>query len=868
MRLRLTAALSTAALIGSTPVAVTAAQAAVTSFIRVNQVGYPADGPKTAFLLGTTAQAGAPFQVVDGAGTQVLAGTVGASLGSWNSTYTAVAPIDFSSLRSAGQYSIRVSGVTTSPTFSVGTANGLYAPVSATMTKFFQANRDGANVLPGVLNRKASHLADSSATVYRKPSFDEDGAIVGGLTRAQAATVDVSGGWFDAGDYLKFTHTAAYTLDTLLIAQRSGSPDPARAAEIDFGLDWLDKMWDDGASVLYAQVGIGGGDDENYFGDHDTWRLPETDDTITDPAGTDLYYLRHRPVFRANEPGAKLSPNLAGRVSAAFAIAAQIHATSDPTRARAELTKAAAIYGLAKTTSVGELVTTFPHDYYGEDLWTDDMAFGGVELHLAAKALGDSRAAAWLTQAAQWSRQYLDGDEHDTLNLYDVGSLASADLATVVGSGAAVTRAELVSSLEEQLDAGVARANADRFRAGAVYDDYDSTSHTFGLIAQAARYRDVTGSTRYATFAQQQANWILGGNPWGTSLIVGVGSTYPKCPHHQIANLAGSLTGTGAVLAGAAVNGPNGTDTFDDLQPGDDVRACPADGVDRYAAFNGNGARYLDRVEAWMSNEPAIDFTSTGAVAFSLLGPGTPATGPAPHADTIGVFRPSNHTAYLRTSITPGNSDVPAFAIGDGSQAPVIGDWDGDGVDGWGYFDPADRSFHLRDALDADEEPETVFVAGYAASGDVPIAGDWDGDGRDTVGTWRPGDQLARLRNTNAAGAAEVTQSSGKPATTPLAGDWDGDGRDSLGYYDPADRSFHLRDALTGTGASDFTFVYGSAGDKPVMGDWNGDGRDTAGIWRPSTKEFYLRNTNQGGDAEIRAAYGTTTDRPMVGDWQ
>ncbi|BEL06250.1 hypothetical protein Q0Z83_044410 [Actinoplanes sichuanensis] len=862
MRLKVFAGLSAAALIGSTIVGVSAAPAAVTSFIRVNQVGYPADGPKTAFLLGTAAQAGTAFQVVDGAGTQVLSGTVGTSLGSWNSSYTAVAPIDFSALRTAGRYSIRVSGVTTSPTFSVGTANSLYAPVSATMTRFFQANRDGTNVLPTVMNRKASHLADTSATVYKTPTFNEEGAIVGGLTKAQTATVDVSGGWFDAGDYLKFTHTAAYTLDTLLIAQRSGSPDAARAAEIDFGLDWLDKMWDDQTNVLYAQVGIGGGDDETYFGDHDTWRLPETDDTITDPAGTDLYYVRHRPVFRANEPGSKLSPNLAGRVSAAFAIAAQVHATSDPTRARSELAKAAAIYGLAKTTSVGELVTTFPHDYYGEDLWTDDMAFGGVELHLAAKALGDSRAATWLTQAAQWSRQYLDGDEHDTLNLYDVGSLAIADLATVIGSGAAVTRAELVSALEEQLDAGMARADADRFRAGAVYNDYDSTSHTFGLIAQAARYRDVTGSTRYATFAQQQANWILGGNPWGVSLIVGVGSTYPKCPHHQIANL------TGAVLAGAAVNGPNGTDTFDDLEPGDDVRTCPADGVDRFAAFNGNGARYMDRVEAWMSNEPAIDFTSTGAVAFSLLGPGAPATGPVTHADTIGVFRPSNHTAYLRTSITPGNSDVPAFAIGDGSQTPVIGDWDGDGVDGWGWFDPADRTFHLRDALNANAAPEIVFVAGYAANGDVPIAGDWDGDGKDTVGTWRPSDQLVRLRNTNAAGSAEVTQSFGKSTSTLLTGDWDADGRDSLGYYEPADRSFHLRNALTGSGASDFTFVYGSVGDKPVVGDWNADGRDTVGIWRPSTKEFNLRNTHQSGDADIRAAYGTPTDRPMVGDWR
>ncbi|MEU4237529.1 glycoside hydrolase family 9 protein [Actinoplanes sp. NPDC026619] len=867
MRARLAAALVAAVLIGG---AAAPAQAAVTSYIRVDQVGYPADGPKVAFLLGTTAQAGTAFQVVDSAGTQVLAGTVGSSLGSWNSSYTAVAPIDFSAVRTAGRYSIRVSGVTTSPTFAVGTANSLYAPVSATETKFFQANRDGTNVLSSVLNRKASHLADASASIYKAPTFDDDGLIVGNLTKAATATVDVSGGWFDAGDYLKFTHTTAYALDTLLVAQRSGAADTTRAAEIDFGLDWLDKMWDDSAGVLYAQVGIGGGNAaKTYYGDHDAWRLPQDDDTITDAAGTGQYYQRYRPVFRANEPGAKLSPNLAGRVSAAFALAAQVHATSDPTRARSELAKAAAIYGIAKTTSVGELVTTFPHDYYGEDGWTDDMALGGVELHLAAKALGDNRAATWLTQAAQYARQYLDGDFHDTLNLYDVSALADSDLVTAIGStgSLAVTPAELVSSLEEQLDAGVTRANADRFRAGAVYNDYDSTSHTFGLIAQAVRYRDVTGSTKYATFAQQQANWILGGNPWGTSLIVGVGTTYPKCPHHQIANLAGSHTGTGAILAGAAVNGPNGTATFSEYDPDDTSRGCPADGADPYAVFTGNGARYVDHTDAWMSNEPAIDFTSTGALAFSLLGRGGPVTGPVTHADSIGVFRPSDHKAYPRTTLTSGNSDVTAWAIGTGAQLPIFGDWDGDGVDGWGFFDPADHSFHLRNSPTAGAF-DTAFVADYAASGDVPIAGDFDGDGKDTVGTWRSGDQLVRLRNTNTAGAAEVTQSFGKSTSTLLTGDWDGDGHDSLGYYDPADRSFHLRNALTGTGGSDFAFVYGSVSDLPVVGDWDGNGTDTVGIWRPSTKEFNLRNTNAGGDADLRFAYGATTDRPIVGDWK
>ena len=51
---------------------------------------------------------------------------------------------------------------------------------------------------------------------------------------------------------------------------------------------------------------------------------------------------------------------------------------------------------------------------------------------------------------------------------------------------------------------------------------------------------------------------ILGANAWGASLIVGDGTTFPHCIQHQVANLVGSLDGSPPILAGAAVEGPNG----------------------------------------------------------------------------------------------------------------------------------------------------------------------------------------------------------------------------------------------------------------------------------------------------------------------
>ena len=49
--------------------------------------------------------------------------------------------------------------------------------------------------------------------------------------------------------------------------------------EIEFGLSWFFKMWDDDSRTLYYQVGIGDGNDD-IVGDHDLWRLPEEDDDI------------------------------------------------------------------------------------------------------------------------------------------------------------------------------------------------------------------------------------------------------------------------------------------------------------------------------------------------------------------------------------------------------------------------------------------------------------------------------------------------------------------------------------------------------------------------------------------------------------
>ncbi|WP_329543502.1 glycoside hydrolase family 9 protein [Streptomyces sp. NBC_01356] len=593
--------------------------------IRVDQVGYVRDEAKQAYVMGPSAAlAGARFQVVDAKNKVVTAGRLGAVTGRWNAKYPSVRTVDLSALDTPGTYRIVLTGTAAgrSPAFRIADADELMTPLVRDNVRFLQAQRDGADVLPGALQHGPSHLADQDATVYAEPEYDEEGNELLAELTPTGDQVDVSGGWFDAGDFLKFTATTSYSVAELLLAQRDLPDMEELSDEATHGLDWLDKMWDEDSETLYAQVGIGAGN-EDARSDHDVWRLPEADDRLNVSPGDPDYTIKHRPVFRAADPGEPISPNLAGRVAAVFALAAQRAADTDPEEAQAWLDEAAAVYDLADTDHDPDepLVTAFPGAFYPEDSWQDDMEFGGAELALAARELGDDRESDWADAAAGWARAYLDSDVKGTLNVADVSALAHVDLATVLdgtrtnGIGAQ----ELYEDLRRQLDDGVARAGNDPFGAGAVYDDFDAVPHTFGLVATARLYAKATGDTDYAAFAGRQRGWALGANPWGTSFMIGAGEVYPHCPEHQLANLAGSHDGKGAILRGAVVNGPNEASKLEELNGFPTMKKCTAaPPTGAWTDFDGKGARYVDDVGAWQTVEPALDFTTTALLAFAL----------------------------------------------------------------------------------------------------------------------------------------------------------------------------------------------------------------------------------------------------------
>jgi len=600
-----------------------------TAFVRVNQVGYPAVAPKRAYLMSSAAQTGATFSVKTG-NTTVFTAAIGDNLGSWSRDYGFVYALNFDSVATAGTYTISVSGgpaAATSPSFAIGSGQNVYATALANALSFYQTERDGPNFIANALRTAPGHLNDQTAQAYVTPNVNSSGRFSGDLTPVPGVQRDASGGWWDAGDYIKGVQTLGFTTAMLLHANLRFPTQMGAGfnAEAKFGTDWLLRMWDDANRVFYYQVGIGTGNAKTV-GDHDIWRLPQADDTFggSDPA---YRYIRNRPVFRIGPPGTLISPNLAGRSAAAFAMCFRLFKTSDPPFANRCLLAAEHIFDLADTNPSGNLTTYIPYSFYPETEWRSDLELGATELYFAVASGGlpaglpQTDPSFYLKEAAKWANAYITGpdDAADTLNLYDVSGLAHYELHRAITqagnpAGLAVTQAALLGDLKKALDGALSQAAADPFQFGFPWAVWDTAVHGTGLSVMASEYTELTGTDAYAGWSGRWLGNILGANAWGSSFIVGDGTTFPNCIHHQVANLVGSLTGGSPILKGAVVEGPNGT-LYRGFQTG--MNNCPADDSDRFAAFNSNQAKFRDDIESFSTVEPAVDLSSLSPLAFA-----------------------------------------------------------------------------------------------------------------------------------------------------------------------------------------------------------------------------------------------------------
>lgn len=240
--------------------------------------------------------------------------------------------------------------------------------------------------------------------------------------------------------------------------------------------------------------------------------------------------------------------------------------------------------------------------------------------------------------------------------------------------------------------------------------------------------------------------------------------------------------------------------------------------------------------------------------------------------DTIGIYRQSNNTFYLKQSNTTGFADYAVqfgYACGGNTACnyPVVGDWDGDGIDTIGIYDRTTGVFQLRNTNTPGAADITLTLGN---PGDTPLAGRWANDMTgDGVGVFRPTNGILYLKKTLTTGFSDYYAVMGNPNDIGIAGDWDGDMVDNVGIYRPDEARFYLSytNGPAGITYADNAVLLGNVGDAPVVGDWEGLGHSGLGVFRPTTGEIYMKNFVSSGFADKYLIFGDPADIPIAGRW-
>ncbi len=180
-------------------------------------------------------------------------------------------------------------------------------------------------------------------------------------------------------------------------------------------------------------------------------------------------------------------------------------------------------------------------------------------------------------------------------------------------------------------------------------------------------------------------------------------------------------------------------------------------------------------------------FDAGDAVFFFGLGTDTPISGDwnGSGNDKVGVFRNVNGQGQFILD-TNGHqhfdSTSTVFFFGNGTDKPVVGDWNGNGLDKVGVFRPALNGFPGQFVFDYNgnhviDAGDQIFI--YGISTDTPVIGNWNGSTFPAAGV---------ARDTGPGGALV----------------WTLDFNDNMVYDAPPDQ----------------VFGFGQSGDRPVVGVW------------------------------------------------
>lgn len=214
-----------------------------------------------------------------------------------------------------------------------------------------------------------------------------------------------------------------------------------------------------------------------------------------------------------------------------------------------------------------------------------------------------------------------------------------------------------------------------------------------------------------------------------------------------------------------------------------------------------------------------------------------------------------------------------AFQILGAGDKPIIGDWDGTGVQKVGVFNNGFWALDYNGNGQWDGITNDRFYSFGGYPGDVPIVGDWSGDGKTKIGVYRFGFWLLDYNGNGQWDGPLIDRFyglGGNPGEVPVLGDWNGDGRTKIGFYLNGTWALDYNGNGVWDGATTDRFVSYTLGanDKPVVGDWTGSGTTKIGAFKDG---FWALDTNGSGVYEASDSFcaigGNPGETPIVGDW-
>uniref|UniRef100_A0A0E0JVL0 Endoglucanase n=1 Tax=Oryza punctata TaxID=4537 RepID=A0A0E0JVL0_ORYPU len=405
-----------------------------------------------------------------------------------------------------------------------------------------------------------------------------------GLTDGLEQGVDLVGGYYDAGDHVKFGLPMAFTITMLSWSVLEYGEGISAAGElghalhaIKWGTDYFIKAHTH-PNVLWTQVGDGDSD-------HYCWQRPE-----------DMTTSRHAYKVDAENPGSELfefGDKYRGRYDESVEVVKNYYPSSSGYKD--ELLWAA--LWLHRATGRREYLdyAIDNADDFGGTGWAVsefswDIKYAGLQV-LASKAIINNNFVMM-----HGIEQLLVEEKH-----------LSSEQRLVVEKYRSKAEYYVCSCMNR--NPGGAAHNAGRTPAGLLFiRPWNNLQYVSNAAFLLTVYSDVLSSlslpllcpdpdstssssaaaaAAYAgevlEFAKSQADYILGTNPMGTSYLVGYGEAYPRRVHHRAASSAsykhdrdfiGCLQGFDSWysaarenphdLVGAVVGGPNGNDVFTD----------------------------------------------------------------------------------------------------------------------------------------------------------------------------------------------------------------------------------------------------------------------------------------------------------------